>query len=109
MKIFEHKGNLIHYGLYFKNVREDEHPSHQYRHFGFFTSKHLTSIFKTNKNTGNKAKSTTYNFGFEFMLFKIWLSVTTFEEYKYETVKKEPKVRYRKSKVLLDEMYDEVG
>jgi hypothetical protein len=43
------------------------------------------------------------------MLFKFWLSVTTFEEYKYDTVKKEPKVKYRKSKVLLDEIYDEVG
>lgn len=107
MKIFEYKGENTQFGVYFRNVMDDESPSHQYRHCGFFTSKHSGGSVKSNRKNGNHFKSITYNFGIELVIFKLWFSITQNEEIvKPEKPKKVP-VKYKKSKVLIEEMYDE--
>jgi hypothetical protein len=44
-----------------------------YRHLGFFSSKHLSGVFYTSKKTGEKLKSTTYNFGVDLIWVRYWI------------------------------------
>ena len=108
MKIFEYKGENTQFGVYFRNVMDDESPSHQYRHCGLYTSKHLGGSLKTNKK-GKQSKSLTYNFGIELIIYKLWFSITKNEELVSTEKPKKVQTKYKKSKVMLEEMYDEVG
>jgi hypothetical protein len=65
-----------------------------YRHLGFFSSRHLSGVFHTNKKTGKKLKSTTYSFGIDLIWIRYWISFVIGSEYKYETPKKNNKKKY---------------
>jgi len=108
MKIFEYKGDTTQIGIYFRNVMDDESPSHQYRHCGFFTSKHSGGSVKSNRKNGNHYKSITYNFGIELLIFKLWFSVVKNEEFVKPEKPQKIQTKYKKTKVLIEEMYDEV-
>ena len=80
---------------YLKSVWTDESMQHNsYRHLGFFSSKHLSGVFYTSKKTGEKLKSTTYNFGVDLIWVRYWISFVIASDYKYVTPKKNNKKKY---------------
>ena len=95
MKIFNFniRNNEVNY--YLKSVWTDESMQHNsYRHLGFFSSKHLSGVFYNSKKTGEKLKSTTYNFGVDLIWVRYWISFVIASDYKYETPKKKNKKKY---------------
>jgi hypothetical protein len=68
--------------------------ANSYRNLGFFTSRHLSSIFKSKEKDGKKFKSTTYSFGEDLLWVRYWIAFNIATEYKYE----QPNQKYKKNK-----------
>ncbi len=95
MKIFGFDIGNHEVNSYVKSVWTDETmQSNSYRHLGFFTSRHLSSIFRSKKADGKKMRSTTYSFGVDLIWIRYWISFVIGSEYKYETPKKNNKKKY---------------
>lgn len=84
MKIFGFDIGNHEVNSYVKSVWTDESmQANSYRHLGFFTSRHLSSIFRSKKKDGKKMKSTTYSFGIDLLWVRYWIAFTVATEYNY--------------------------
>jgi hypothetical protein len=94
MKIFGFDIGNHEVNSYLKSVWTDETmQSNSYRHLGFFTSRHLSSIFRSKKEDGKKMRSTTYSFGVDLIWVRYWIAFNIASEYVYQSTPK------RKNKV----------
>ena len=95
MKIFGFEIGNHEVNSYIKSVWTDESmQANSYRHLGFFTSRHLSSIFRSKKKDGKKMKSTTYSFGIDLLWVRYWISFNIATEYNYiDQTKKKNKGR----------------
>jgi len=85
MKIFGFDIGNHEVNSYIKSVWTDESmQANSYRHLGFFTSRHLSSIFRSKKKDGKKMKSITYSFGVDLIWVRYWIAFNIASEYKYE-------------------------
>jgi hypothetical protein len=85
MKIFGFDIGNHEVNSYVKSVWTDESmQANSYRNLGFFTSRHLSSIFKSKEKDGKKFKSTTYSFGIDLLWVRYWIAFNIATEYRYE-------------------------
>lgn len=86
MKIFGFDIGNHEVNSYVKSVWTDESmQANSYRHLGFFSSRHLSSIFRSKKKDGKKMKSTTYSFGVDLIWVRYWIAFNIAKEYTYQT------------------------
>ncbi len=97
MKIFNFNIRNNEVNSYLKSVWTDESMQHNsYRHLGFFSSRHLSGVFYSNKKTGEKLKSTTYSFGVDLIWVRYWIAFNIAKEYVYTEPNKYKKNKGRK-------------
>lgn len=85
MKIFGFDIGNHEVNSYVKSVWTDESmQANSYRHLGFFSSRHLSSIFRSKKKDGKKMKSTTYSFGVDLIWVRYWIAFNIAKEYTYQ-------------------------
>jgi hypothetical protein len=63
---------------------DESMQANSYRHLGFFSSRHLSSIFRSKKKDGKKMKSTTYSFGIDLIWVRYWIAFNIAKEYTYQ-------------------------
>lgn len=97
MKIFGFDIGNHEVNSYVKSVWTDESmQANSYRHLGFFTSRHLSSIFRSKKADGKKMRSTTYSFGVDLLWVRYWIAFNIAKEYVYTEPNKYKKNKGRK-------------
>jgi hypothetical protein len=100
MKIFGFDIGNHEVNSYVKSVWTDESmQANSYRHLGFFTSRHLSSIFRSKKADGKKMRSTTYSFGIDLLWVRYWIAFNIATEYNYV---EQPKKKYKGKKYDFD-------
>ena len=105
MKIFGFDIGNHEVNSYVKSVWTDETmQSNSYRHLGFFTSRHLSSIFRSKNKDGKKMRSTTYSFGVDLFWVRYWIAFNIASEYTYQT---SPKRKNKPKKYDFDIYRDE--
>jgi len=105
MKIFGFDIGNHEINSYVKSVWTDESmQANSYRHLGFFTSRHLSSIFRSKKKDGKKMKSTTYSFGIDLLWVRYWIAFNITKEYTYQSApKKKNKIKKYDFDIYSDE------
>ena len=104
MKIFGFDIGNHEVNSYVKSVLTDESmQANSYRHLGFFTSRHLSSIFRSKKKDGKKMKSTTYSFGVDLIWVRYWIAFNIAKEYTYQA----PPKRKNKGKISDFDFYND--
>ena len=104
MKIFVFDIGNHEVNSYVKSVWTDESmQANSYRHLGFFTSRHLSRIFRSKKKDGKKMKSTTYSFGVDLIWVRYWIAFNIAKEYTYQA----PPKRKNKGKTSDFDFYND--
>ena len=75
MKLFDVKLGKCILGFYYKTLWTDNTlKQSNYRHLGVYTSRHLSYVWYKDEKTGEKKRESTYNFGLDLFVTRLWVS-----------------------------------
>ena len=75
MKLFDVKLGKCIVGFYYKTLWTDNTlKQSSYRQIGVYTSRHLSYVWYNDEKTGEKKRESTYNFGLDLFVARLWIS-----------------------------------